>query len=172
MLLKSHPASDQTSTSSPAPPRESSTGPLVISEPAQVHQGKVHQASRSTSEQAAVGLSFETLARDPDKLVRHRLGSYVLRHAIGRVGSGIVYRAFNRMLGQECCVKIFYPLRADVANVARVIERGVRGVAALNHPNIVKVFDFGTLELADGSSLYLVMEFVHGTTLSDFFILR
>jgi|GEM_PF-7049624 len=157
LLLKSQQASDGTlpsSTTQPLPPPAAAPTP-------------VGQQTSPASATLEAGITFKDLVQNPEKLVGQRLGSYVLRQPIGKGGSGVVFNALNPRLGLQSCVKVFYPLRADVANVAKVIERGVRGVASLNHPNIVKVFDFGTLELADASSLYLVMEFVQGRNLSD-----
>jgi serine/threonine-protein kinase len=70
------------------------------------------------------------------------------------------------MMGRDSCIKVFYALKPEAANVAQAIHRGVRGVASINHPNIVRIFDFAAFDLADASSFYLVMEYVSGMNLA------
>ena len=91
----------------------------------------------------------------------------MLQKAIGSGGSGLVYRAWNSNLGQQVCIKIFYPLKPDLTNIVATISRGIRGIAKLNHYNIVKIFDFAPFELEGKASFYIVMEWIDGKTLDD-----
>lgn len=89
-------------------------------------------------------------------------GKYRLDRLIGRGGMGAVYEAQDLRLGRAVALKIL-PGRAfgDPAALRR-FEREARVCAALSHPNITTVFDYGGL---DGGGAYLVMERLHGDTL-------
>ena len=80
---------------------------------------------------------------------------------IGPGGMGTVYKARHRELDRAVAVKV---LHADLQDDASFTERFVREaqtLARLDHPNIVRVYDFGHRE----GVYYLVMEFVDGATL-------
>ncbi|MBV9340716.1 MAG: serine/threonine-protein kinase, partial [Acidobacteria bacterium] len=85
-----------------------------------------------------------------------RFGPYEVLSAIGAGGMGEVYRARDTRLGRDVALKIVPPeLAGDSSRRAR-FEQEARAVAALNHPNIVAVYDVG-----DG---YIVSELVAGET--------
>ena len=123
--------------------------------------------SVSPTEPIRKALTFERLDREPEVLVGSQIGSYVLQAPVGKGGSGFVYRAWNLALGREACVKIFRPLRQDFAALASTIARGVRGLASLDHPNLIQVLNFGRYDLDNATSFYLAMEFVHGKPLDE-----
>jgi eukaryotic-like serine/threonine-protein kinase len=86
-----------------------------------------------------------------------RLGPYEIIAPIGAGGMGEVYRARDTRLNRDVAVKV---LPADFAHDAgrrRRFEQEARAVAALNHPNILSVFDIGddymVTEIVDGASL-------------------
>uniref|UniRef100_Q01T31 Serine/threonine protein kinase n=1 Tax=Solibacter usitatus (strain Ellin6076) TaxID=234267 RepID=Q01T31_SOLUE len=86
-----------------------------------------------------------------------KLGPYEIVAPLGAGGMGEVYRAHDSRLGRDVALKI---LPAEVARdpVSRArFEQEARAVAALNHPNIVAVYDVGegyfVSELVDGESL-------------------
>jgi eukaryotic-like serine/threonine-protein kinase len=83
---------------------------------------------------------------------------------IERLGSGgmaTVWRARDRRLQREIALKRPLPhLARDAEAVAR-FEREARAAAALNHPNVVTVYDAGE----DGEGPWLAMELVHGVSL-------
>ncbi len=85
---------------------------------------------------------------------------YVLEQELGRGGMGIVYRARDTRLGRTVAIKILHP-RQHTPEALRRFEREARAAAALSHPGIVHIYDFGQ---GFGSS-FLVMEYVAGPTL-------
>ncbi len=91
------------------------------------------------------------------------LGPYELAASIGAGGMGEVYRAHDRRLGRDVAVKIIpASFAGDTTRVHR-FEQEARAAAALNHPNILAVYDIGT---HDGSP-YIVSELLEGNTLRD-----
>jgi eukaryotic-like serine/threonine-protein kinase len=88
-----------------------------------------------------------------------RLGPYQIIGPIGAGGMGEVYRARDTRLNRDVAVKV---LPADVAHDAarrHRFEEEARAVAALNHPNILSVFDVG--------DDYMVTEIVEGESLRE-----
>lgn len=91
-------------------------------------------------------------------------GKFALRSCVGIGSSGTVYRADQTSLGRTVAVKVLRPeLAADPRFVRRFHDEAL-AASRLNHPNVVSVIDFGQTE--DGL-LYLVMEFLRGSTLTQ-----
>ncbi len=90
-----------------------------------------------------------------------KLGKYEIRAVIGRGGSAEVYRAHDPDLNREVAIKVLHPnlLESDEA-IVQLRQEG-QAVAALNHPNIIHVFDFH----AEGQVFFMVMELINGPTL-------
>jgi tRNA A-37 threonylcarbamoyl transferase component Bud32 len=88
---------------------------------------------------------------------RYRVGS-MLREG----GMSSVWRGEDTVLGRTVAIKVLRPPRGDEAFVTR-FRREAQAAAALNHPNIVSVYDTGS----DDGVQYIVMELVEGETLAD-----
>jgi len=80
---------------------------------------------------------------------------------LGRGGMGIVYKARQKTLGRLVALKLLAPERANDPSFAERFAREGQALAALNHPNIVAVYDFGQA----GGFYFLLMEFVDGVNL-------
>jgi TolB-like protein/Flp pilus assembly protein TadD len=90
-----------------------------------------------------------------------RLGPYEILAPLGAGGMGEVYRARDKKLDRDVAVKVLpQSLSADADALAR-FEREAKAVAALSHPNILAIHDFGTHE----GTAYAVMELLEGETL-------
>src|SRR5437870_8304891 len=90
-----------------------------------------------------------------------RLGPYEVLAPIGAGGMGEVYRARDTKLHRDIVIKT---LRGEVASDAdrvRRFEQEAQSASALNHPNIITIYDIGS---ADGTT-YITMELVEGKTL-------
>jgi serine/threonine protein kinase len=90
-----------------------------------------------------------------------RLGHFEITAPIGAGGMGEVYRARDTKLDRDVAVKVLPEAFAkDGERLAR-FEREAKAVAALSHPNILAIHDFGTEE----GIVYAVMELLEGETL-------
>src|SRR6185295_1049540 len=88
---------------------------------------------------------------------------YEIISPLGAGGMGEVYRARDTRLGREVAIKVLPAgLAADRDRLAR-FEREARSASALNHPNIVTIYEIGSAD----SIAYMSMELVQGTTLRD-----
>jgi len=92
-----------------------------------------------------------------------RLGPYEIEVPIGAGGMGEVYRARDPRFERDVAIKVLPPAFAADADRLRRFEQEARTTGALNHPNILTVFDLGTHE----GSPYLVCELLEGQTLRE-----
>ncbi len=90
-----------------------------------------------------------------------RLGPYEIQSALGAGGMGEVYRARDTRLERTVAVKVLPTEFAADAGRAQRFQQEARVLSALNHPNIVGIYDVG----AQNGTLYLVSELLEGQTL-------
>src|SRR5579864_1095787 len=90
-----------------------------------------------------------------------KLGPYEILAPIGAGGMGEVYRARDVRLGRDVALKILPEEVSREARRAIRFEREARAASALNHPNIVSVYDVGR----EGDIAYIVSELVDGESL-------
>src|SRR5437899_13081562 len=90
-----------------------------------------------------------------------RLGPYEILSHIGTGGMGEVYRARDTRLGRDIALKILPSEVANDPSRRQRFELEARAVAALNHPNIVAVYDVGS----ENGVFYIVSELVDGEPL-------
>ena len=90
-----------------------------------------------------------------------KLGEYEIVALVGSGGMGEVYRAKDTRLGRDVAIKVLPTFFAADADRLRRFEQEARAAAALNHPNILAVFQMGTHQGAP----YLVSELLEGETL-------
>ena len=90
-----------------------------------------------------------------------RLGPYEVISLIGAGGMGEVYKGRDPRLGRDLAIKVLAPEFAADADRVRRFEQEARAASALNHPNILTIFDVGAHEGAP----YLVTELLEGEVL-------
>ncbi|HYN12739.1 MAG TPA: serine/threonine-protein kinase, partial [Burkholderiales bacterium] len=96
------------------------------------------------------------------------LGRYNIERVLGKGAMGVVYEGLDPRLGRRVAIKTILKSHLDddtAKDFARRFVREAQAVARLNHPNIVQVYDFGE----ESNIAYLVMEFVRGKELKNFF---
>jgi len=91
------------------------------------------------------------------------VGPYKILGSLGAGGGGVVYRAWDPRLAREVALKILHEPQDGNPNRAQRFIAEARAASALNHPNIVTVFDAAF----DGTSPYIVSELIVGRTLRD-----
>lgn len=89
-------------------------------------------------------------------------GRYKLDEKIASGGMGSVYLATDERLARKVAVKVLKENLADDPRFVERFRREARAVAALSHPNIANVFDYGEEE----SNHYIVMEMIKGRDLA------
>lgn len=97
---------------------------------------------------------------NPEELAPHFPQLEIIK-CLGRGGMGVVYKARQKSLNRLVALKLLAPERLDDPQFAVRFEKEAQALAALNHPHIVAVHDFGQA----GGFYYLIMEFVDGMNL-------
>jgi eukaryotic-like serine/threonine-protein kinase len=118
--------------------------------------------------QALATQSYEPSAAMPP--APKQIGRFEVRSEIGRGSNGVVYAAFDPVLGREVAIKAI-PLAAD-NQIRRRAEASflqeAKSAASLNHPGIVTVFDAGKTDAV----AYIAMERLYGSDLHDWLATR
>ena len=94
-------------------------------------------------------------------MIGKTLGHYQITEKLGEGGMGVVYHARDPRLGRDVAIKVLPGEVAGGPERLQRFEREARAVAALNHTNILTVFDVGMHE----GSPYVVTELLEGETL-------
>jgi eukaryotic-like serine/threonine-protein kinase len=95
-----------------------------------------------------------------------RVGRYVVRNRLGRGGMGVVWGAYDPVLGRRVALKLVRhrdEIESADANVDERLRREAQALARLSHPNVVSLYDVGTSEHGD----YLALELVPGVDLEQ-----
>jgi eukaryotic-like serine/threonine-protein kinase len=104
-------------------------------------------------------------ARPTSALPGQRIGNYEILSQLGEGGMGVVYLAEQREPVQRRVALKLMKTGLDTNRVLARFESERQALALMNHPGVAKVFDAGVAE--DGRP-YFVMEYVEGTTITDF----
>ncbi|GIK40978.1 MAG: hypothetical protein BroJett011_48110 [Chloroflexota bacterium] len=97
-------------------------------------------------------------------LVGQTIGQYQIVQRLGRGGMADVYKAFHTGLAVYRALKVIRPEFVTEEGFKERFQREAQAVAALRHPNIVQMHDFG----AQDNLYYMVMEFVEGQDLKSY----
>ncbi len=98
-----------------------------------------------------------------EDLIGSTLGQYRLMEELGKGGMASVYKAYQPSLDRYVAIKVLHPFVATEEEFVGRFHREAKAVAALRHPRIVQIHDFGSKD----DLYYMVMEFIEGQTLKD-----
>ncbi|MDA0174345.1 protein kinase [Solirubrobacter taibaiensis] len=107
------------------------------------------------------GAGFVTLDDVTDVLEGAHIAGCRIESVAGRGGMGIVYRATQLSLGRPVALKLIAPEHAADSDFRDRFQRESRMAAAIDHPNVIPVFEAGE----EDGRLYIVMRWVEGTDL-------
>ena len=94
-------------------------------------------------------------------MIGRKLSHYDILDSLGAGGMGVVYRARDTRLNREVAIKIL-PTDRSLSETARLrFQREAMAASALNHPNIITIYEIGSEESTD----FIAMEYVRGVTL-------
>ncbi len=96
-------------------------------------------------------------------MIGSSLAQYRILASLGAGGMGEVYRATDTKLGRDVAIKVLPAASASDPDRRQRFEQEARSASALNHPNILTVYDIGQ---TDGT-IYIAMELVDGKTLRE-----
>lgn len=112
---------------------------------------------------AKIGDRAINSSRSQNLIVGERFAQkYVIESLIGRGGMGRLYKARHVHTDKVVAIKVLLPQFAADRRVARLFQEEAKAASALDHPNIVRILDYGATE---SSHSFIVMDYIEGTTL-------
>ncbi len=120
------------------------------------------EESENFIEVTAVEVAAKSLSQNqPENLVGANFGHYKIESFIGAGGMGEVYAATDETLGRRVALKFLSPARLADEDFIRRFESEARAASALNHPNILTIFEIGKID----NLSFIATEFIEGETL-------
>jgi eukaryotic-like serine/threonine-protein kinase len=115
-------------------------------------------------EQPALEVAAQMIAQEkPKSLLGQQLGSYQILSLLGTGGMGVVYKARDTRLKRSVAIKVLPGNQVSDPERKRRFIQEARAASALNHPNIITIYDVGS----EGGIDFVVMEYVAGKTLDQ-----
>ncbi len=155
----------------PTPPRDDASASredprLVGTRPDVRQQQLAPPKQRGATMRDDEAVQIDGLAPDERDEAVHdrgeRFGRYVLLDPIGSGGMGVVYAAYDPELDRRVALKLLRRAAEDGSSLGRArLLREAQAMAKVSHPNVITVFDVGTL----GESVFVAMELVVGEDL-------
>src|SRR5437870_12204604 len=127
-----------------------------------------HQSSESFIENPALEVEAHALASGevtgaPNTIIGQTIGHYRIIERLGAGGMGDVYLAQDLTLGRQVALKLLSTHFTEDAERLRRFEQEARAASALNHPNILTIYEIGHAD----SIRYIATEFIDGVTLRE-----
>lgn len=100
-------------------------------------------------------------------IIGQHLQRYQITERLGTGGMATVYRAVDLNLRRDVAIKVLHDHLVHDDTFKDRFSQEARFIAGFNHPNIVQVYDFDTIDTTDGKLYYMVMPFLSGETLAS-----
>ncbi len=114
----------------------------------------------------AMDVAAELLANDQQPFaLGQKISHYQMLSLLGTGGMGRVYLAEDTRLKRKVALKLLPASFTQEAERVRRFEQEAQAASALNHPNILTIYDFGQTDTASGKLHYIAMEYIAGVTL-------
>jgi tetratricopeptide (TPR) repeat protein len=118
------------------------------------------QASPPNNDKSEVATAPEAPGKRPMPAL---VGRYRVENVLGMGGMGVVYAGHDPELDRKVAIKLLRPNpRAPAAILRAQLTREAKAMARLSHPNVINVFEIGTVD----EQVFIVMELIDGTTLN------
>jgi eukaryotic-like serine/threonine-protein kinase len=114
-------------------------------------------------EAPALEVAAKMEATQPHSLIGQQLDCYQILSLLGAGGMGVVYQARDTRLKRRVALKVLPADRVSEPEHKRRFIQEAQAASALNHPNIITIFDIGSENGID----FIVMEYVSGKTLDQ-----
>src|SRR5262245_9788741 len=98
-------------------------------------------------------------------MIGQTISHYRILSKLGSGGMGEVYLAEDARLGRKLAIKILLEQFTQERDRVRRFEQEARAASALNHPNIITIYEIGSVDTVTGALHYIATEFVEGETL-------
>jgi serine/threonine protein kinase len=115
------------------------------------------------AEPTATAAATPWLEHPESSIPTSSFGRYEVGTLLGFGGMGVVHQAFDPVLQRDVAIKVMSESLSADAGLRRRFEREAAIAAAIRHPSVVSVYDFGM----ENGSPYLVQELVEGRTLHE-----
>ncbi len=117
---------------------------------------------RQQQQQASLKQQRSALLMAPGSIFADR---YEIISIIGKGGVSFVYKAKHKHIGRLVAIKTLRQDHLEDETLARRFEREAQAAAALEHPNIIQIYDFG---VSSNGQVFLVMDYLEGMSLEKF----
>ncbi len=122
-----------------------------------------HCGARHPSTQLRCEATGLPVGGDPTLVGQAIGGRYALVRLLGDGGMGAVYKAADQVLRRFVAIKLLHASVSKNPNTVERFQREARAAAAIGHPNIIDILDFGH----EGQRPYIVMEYLRGQSVSQ-----
>lgn len=132
-------------------------------------QARTIPATKVAGGPPAPVIDIEQSSDLPEASTPRNIGRYLVLRRLGAGSMGIVYAAYDKDLDRKVAIKVVHSSRLAQAPGSSRLVREAQAMAQISHPNVVHVYEVGEsaghAEGVDERHIYIVMEFVPGTTL-------
>ncbi len=100
-------------------------------------------------------------------ILAQHLTRYDIKNRLGSGGMATVYRALDKNLNRDVAIKVLHEHLVHEETFKDRFEQEAQYIASFNHPNVIQIYDFDTIESDDGKIYYMVMPYLRGETLCE-----